>query len=60
MLEHCSIPFDPLVLQHHTSGRSIATASYAQANQPIYATSAGKASRYATHLRPVHNILRNK
>jgi len=57
MLAHCGIPFDPAVLRHHQSGRRIDTASYAQANQPIYTSSAGKAARYTTHLAPVRSIL---
>ena len=57
LLAHCGIPFHPAVLHHHRSSRTIATASYAQANQPIYASSAGKATRYTSHMRPVQQIL---
>ena len=60
LLDHCGIPFDPAVLQHHTSTRTIATASYAQANQPIYTSSTGKARRYRTHLQPAQRILGRK
>jgi tetratricopeptide (TPR) repeat protein len=53
MLAHCGISFDAAVLSHHNSGRLVATASYAQANKPIYTSSAGKAKRYAHHLAPI-------
>ena len=57
LLEHCSIPFDPAVLRHQHSERVIATASYAQANQPIYTSSAGKAARYGRQLQSVTEML---
>ena len=60
LLDHCGIPFDPAVLEHQNSTRTIATASYAQANQPIYTSSTGKAARYTTHLRPIQRILGHK
>ena len=53
LLEHCGIPFDPVCLQHHTSGRQVATASYAQANQPIYRSSLGKSDNYLKQLSPI-------
>jgi tetratricopeptide (TPR) repeat protein len=53
MLAQCGIPFDAAVLSHHRSGRQVATASYAQANKPIYTSSAGRAKRYAHHLAPI-------
>ena len=57
LLEHCGIEFDPAVLTHHANDRRIATASYAQANRPIYKSSAGKAARYAQHLGPATAFL---
>ncbi|MGB0640039.1 MAG: sulfotransferase, partial [Myxococcota bacterium] len=53
MTDFCGLEWDPRVLAHHESTRSIATASYAQANQPIYTSSVGKSDRYAKHLQPL-------
>ncbi len=60
LLNHCGIAFDPAVLAHHNTDRRVVTASYAQANQPIYKTSAGKAARYAKHLEAVRDLLENR
>jgi hypothetical protein len=57
LLDHCGMEFDPAVLAHQDSGRRIATASYAQANRPIYQSSTGKAAPYATHLASVQTLL---
>jgi Tfp pilus assembly protein PilF len=53
LTDFCGLDWDPRVLSHHESTRSIATASYAQANQPIYKSSVGKSDRYAKHLQPL-------
>ena len=53
LIEYCGLEWDSNVLSHHESKRSIATASYAQANKPIYKSSVGKSERYATHLKPL-------
>jgi len=57
LLAHCGIEFDPAVLAHHTNDRRIVTASYAQANRPIYQSSTGKAVPYAKHLASVRSLL---
>jgi len=57
LLGHCEIPFDPAVLKHHESRRQVVTASYAQANRPIYRSSAGKSAAYAKHLAPIKQLL---
>lgn len=57
LLNHCGVPFDMSVMAHHQSDRQIATASYAQANRPIYKSSAGKAQRYQKHLAPIAAFL---
>jgi len=59
LLDHCGIPFHQACLHHHQSGRQVATASYAQANKPIYTSSRGKAEKYRTHLKPIVTALEN-
>lgn len=60
LLNHCGMDFDPAVLAHHDSGRKIATASYAQANRPIYQSSVGKAARYTQQLASLRTLLETK
>jgi hypothetical protein len=60
LLNHCGMDFDPAVLAHHDSGRKIATASYAQANRPIYQSSVGKAARYTEQLASLRTLLETK
>ena len=57
LLDHCGIPFHENCLNHHTSGRMVATASYAQANKPIYGSSRGRARHYTKHLAPLVDVL---
>jgi hypothetical protein len=53
LVDFCGLEWDINALSHHESKRSIATASYAQANQPIYKSSVGKSERYTAHLKPL-------
>ena len=57
LLAHCGIPFDDACLQHHRSNRQVVTASYAQANKPIYTSSKGKSDPYLKHLAPIAAML---
>ena len=57
LLDHCGIPFHEACLHHHQSGRQVATASYAQANKPIYTSSRGKSAKYRKHLEPLVTVL---
>lgn len=50
LLEFCDLEWHPDVLSFHESKRTIATASYDQVRQPLYATSVGRASRFAGQL----------
>jgi len=51
LLEFLDLPFDEACLDHATSRRRVHTASYAQATQPIYRSSVGRAEPYREHLR---------
>jgi len=57
LLAHCGIPFHSDCLQHHKSNRQVVTASYAQANKPIYKSSKGKSTHYQKHLAPIAAML---
>ena len=50
LLEFCGLEWDPACLTHADTRREVRTASYAQASQPIYTSSVGRAERYREHL----------
>jgi hypothetical protein len=50
MLEFCELPWDPVCLQFHASGRIVKTPSYDQVRQPIYRSSVARWRRYEKHL----------
>jgi uncharacterized membrane protein YgcG len=58
MLQHCGIPWEPGVLDFHTTQRMVATASLAQVRQRLYADSVLRYRRYAAHLAPLLSPLR--
>ncbi len=60
MLEFIDLPWDPEVLNFHTSGRIVSTASYDQVRQPIYRGSMGRWRNYETHLQPLATALKSR
>jgi Flp pilus assembly protein TadD len=46
LLDACGLPWEPGCLDFHKTKRTVATASYAQATQPLYRSSVGRAERY--------------
>jgi tetratricopeptide (TPR) repeat protein len=59
-LQFLGLPWTPEVLDNQGSAgrrRHIATASYAQVGEPLYARAVGRWTRYRDHLAPVLDIL---
>jgi Flp pilus assembly protein TadD len=52
LIAAAGLDWDPAVLSHHRSEHTVHTASYAQAKQPIYRSSVGRAEAYSEHLDP--------
>ncbi len=50
VLAQLDLPWDPAVLDHASSDRVVATASYAQATRPIHSKSVGRAEPYRHYL----------
>ncbi len=57
LLDHCHLPWDDACLSPEATSRTVATASYAQVQQPIYTRSVGRAEAYAHHLEPLREAL---
>lgn len=57
VLSACELDWESGVLDFHQRGSSIGTASFAQANQPVYATSVDKWRHFETHLQPLEQSL---
>jgi tetratricopeptide (TPR) repeat protein len=57
MLDYCSLPWDPAVLDFHRSPRPVRTASLRQVRQPIYRTSVGRWRPDDSLLRPLAEAL---
>ena len=53
LLEFISVPWDPAVMDFHSSGRVVTTASYDQVRQPIYHGSISRWRNYGEHLQPL-------
>ena len=53
LLEFIGLPWDPAVMDFHSSGRVVTTASYDQVRQPIYHGSIGRWRNYGEHLQPL-------
>ena len=53
LLEFISVPWDPAVMDFHSSGRVVTTASYDQVRQPIYHGSIGRWRNYGENLQPL-------
>lgn len=58
LLEHCGLPWDDRCLTPEATARTVATASYAQVQQPIYTRSVGRSEAYTHHLEPLREALR--
>lgn len=52
LLDALALEWDPACLEFHASGRLANTASFDQVRQPLYASSIGRARRFAGHLDP--------
>ena len=57
VLHACGLNWESGVLDFHRRKSSIGTASFAQARQPIYATSVGKWRHFERHLQPLEQAL---
>lgn len=57
LLDFLDLPFDDASLRYHESDHHIATASYDQVRQPIYASSVGRWKAYESHLDPLRTAL---
>lgn len=52
LVSAAGLDWDPAVLSHHKSKRSVHTASYAQATQPIYRSSVDRSAEFSVQLDP--------
>ena len=57
LLDFLGLPWNPAVLQFHTTDRVIRTASVNQVRQPIYQSSAGRWRQHAAQLGPLLEAL---
>lgn len=57
MLAFCGLPWDDAVLRYYETPRTIRTASFRQARQPIYTTSVRAAEAYREKLQPLIDAL---
>lgn len=53
MLSFCELDWDERCLDFHRNARSVATASFWQVRQPLYAGAIGRWQRYRKHLQPL-------
>jgi hypothetical protein len=53
LLDFIDLPWDPVVLNFHDSGRIVSTASYDQVRQPIYRGSIDRWRNYSENLQPL-------
>lgn len=58
LIDACGLDWDPVCMEAGESGRAIVTASYVQAQQPLYTTSRRRWVNYASHLAGVAKRLR--
>jgi Flp pilus assembly protein TadD len=59
LLEHVGLPWDPACLDFHQQAREVKTASVVQVRQPLYRSSVARWTRYARHLQPLYQIVRD-
>ncbi len=59
-LSFLGLEFEEACLAHDRSDRSIRTASFEQANKPIYTGSVGRWRHYEEHLGPVLDVLKSR
>lgn len=57
LLEFCGLEWDDACLHFYESKRIILTASYDQANRPVYRSSIGRAKPFEAHLGPLKQAL---
>jgi len=53
ILDFCNLEWQESVLDFHTTGRAVATASFEQVRQPIYKTSKARWKNYEQHIKPL-------
>jgi tetratricopeptide (TPR) repeat protein len=54
VLEYINLPWDDRCLQFHKNTRTVKTASIAQVRKPIYQSSVARWKKFAHHLRPLY------
>ncbi len=57
LIDFLELPWDDACLRYHASGRTGMSISYEQVQQPIYASSIGRAERFGAHLDPLRQAL---
>ncbi|MEM9067788.1 MAG: sulfotransferase [Myxococcota bacterium] len=57
LLDHCGLSWADECLSPEASERVVATASYAQVQQPIHRRSVGRSASYEAHLAPLRSAL---
>ncbi|MEM7227450.1 MAG: sulfotransferase [Planctomycetota bacterium] len=50
LIEFLGLDWDPACLEFHRSTRTVRTLSYDQVNRPLYTTSVGRHTKYASHM----------
>lgn len=58
LLEFAGLPWDPVVLRFHETGRAVTTLSYDQVRRPIYRSSVRRSDRYRPFLGPMIDAMR--
>lgn len=59
VLEFVGLPWDDNCLRFHENKRLVKTASVTQVRRPIYKTSVARWKRYARHLRPLYELVKD-
>ncbi len=57
ILDFCGLEWQDSVLDFHTTGRAVATASFDQVRQPIYKTSRERWKNYEQHIEPLKSAI---
>jgi len=59
LLAYLDLPWDARCLDFHQNKRAVKTASAAQVRKPIYQTSLARWERYASHLAPLRELVKD-
>lgn len=60
LLDFVELPMEEDCLRHHESDRTVRTASFEQATQPIYTDAIARWRPYEKHLQPVVDVMRER